>query len=211
MHLWQVILFPSSSHILYGPPGKTSDSFTTVNVFSCGREGRAGGSTSQQKEKEESHWGNMGQKRKWTWIPLNLESHSAQTRDNLPCEGQLPLPAIKHLEFVVCKALAQRTPWEMLRSSGISAAHGMQLGYGSPNTPVVTSTLSLPTVIPPKPNQSHLRLFSAFWGLFSTNVVTQAIPSLLLCRAPSTEPLQRLLQQICICEHTGILHSVNRE
>lgn len=148
-------------------------------MFGRGREGRAGGSTSQQEEKEESRWGNTGQKRKQTWIPLNLKRHSTQKGDNIPCEGQLPLPATEHLEFAVCRALAQRTPWKTL-CGGTSAAHGTQLGCGSPNTPAVTSTRSLPAVVPAKPNQSHLWLFSAFWGFFSTNVVTQAIPSLLL-------------------------------
>lgn len=50
-HLWQVILFPSSPYVSYSPPGKVSDSFTTLNALSCAREGSAGGSISQQGQR----------------------------------------------------------------------------------------------------------------------------------------------------------------
>ena len=52
MHLWQVILFPSSSSVFYSLTGKAFDSFTTSNAFSCGREGRAGVSISQQGQRK---------------------------------------------------------------------------------------------------------------------------------------------------------------
>lgn len=122
--------------------------------------------------------------------PLNLKSHCAKTRDNLPREGQLPLPAIKHLELVVCKALAQKQPWKMLCSGGgSSVAHGMQLGYGSPRT---HSGHQRPDPANSHSSQAqfHFWLFSAFLGFFSTSIATQLIrPLLLLCRAPNAEPL----------------------